>query len=177
MQSSKGGAARKVAFLGVFGAAAIVLSILENILSGMLNFAIPGVKVGIANTAVVLALYYLGARGCFVVALLKAAAAFLATGAVTVLWFSLAGSALSAVGMWLLWRGGRGPFTLAGVSALGGFLSNLAQICVMIALSETMEFLYYFPVIGISGAVFGFLMGMLCNVVAHRIGKEIPKGK
>ena len=54
------GLSKKIALMGIFAAVAIVLSIVENLLTGMFNFAIPGLKPGLANLAVVLALYYLG---------------------------------------------------------------------------------------------------------------------
>lgn len=71
---------KRIAILGVFTAIAIVLSILENALMGMTNFIIPGLKPGLANIAVVLALYYLGGTGAVIVGLVKATASFLATG-------------------------------------------------------------------------------------------------
>ena len=150
---------------------AIVLSILENTLTGMMNFAIPGVKPGLSNLAVVLALAFLGGGYGFVVALIKATASFLATGAVTVLWFSLAGSLLSMGGMWLVWKLCRKTFTWAGISALGGLLSNIGQVLVMMALSETVEFLYYLPFLAISGVFFGFVVGVLANLILARMSK------
>ena len=48
--------AKRLALMGIFAAVAITLSILENTLTAMLNFAVPGVKIGMANIAVVLAL-------------------------------------------------------------------------------------------------------------------------
>lgn len=104
--------ARRAAIFGLLGSLAIVLSILENSITGMLNFAVPGLKPGLANLAVVLALPYLGGGAALAVSLLKALAVFLATGTVTTLWFSLAGSLLSVAGMWLLWRFCRRTFSL-----------------------------------------------------------------
>ena len=171
--------ARRAAIFGLLGSLAIVLSILENSITGMLNFAVPGLKPGLANLAVVLALPYLGGGAALAVSLLKALAVFLATGTVTTLWFSLAGSLLSVAGsllsvagMWLLWRFCRRTFSLAGISALGGALSNLGQVGVMAAISNTPAFFYYLPVLTIFGVGFGMLVGLLGNMVLRRVPRE-----
>ena len=145
------GLSKKIALMGIFAAVAIVLSIMENLLTGMFHFAIPGLKPGLANLAIVLALYYLGGGYALVIALIEAAASFLATGAVTVFAFSLAGSVASVLGMWLLWKLGWEVFSLAGISAAGGVASNFAQLICMILLSQTAEFWYYLPVLILFG--------------------------
>ena len=162
---------KKLALMGIFAAIAITLSMMENALSNMMSFAIPGVKLGLSNIAVILALEYLGGGSATVIGGIKACASFLATGSVTVLWFSLGGTALSVAGMVLLHRCRR--FSLAGVSALGGFLSNVGQLGVMILITGTAEFLYYLPVLTISGVAFGFLIGAAGNLVCRnlRIGR------
>lgn len=161
---AKAASARRTAFIGILGALAIALSFFENALMGLLDFAIPGVKPGIANIAVVLALHYFGGWCALAVALLKALATFLATGAVTALWFSLAGSLLSAAGMWALSHSPR--FSLAGVSALGGFLGNLGQLSVMMLLGGSFAYAAYLPVLAASGVLFGLLMGIVAGAVA-----------
>lgn len=169
--------ARRAAIFGLLGSLAIVLSILENSVTGMLNFAVPGLKPGLANLAVVLALPYLGGGAALAVSLLKALAVFLATGTVTTLWFSLAGSLLSVAGMWLLWRFCRRTFSMAGISALGGALSNLGQVGVMAAISNTPAFFYYLPALAIFGVGFGMLVGVLGNMVLRRVPRERMLGQ
>ena len=159
--------AKRLALMGIFAAVAITLSILENTLTAMLNFAVPGAKIGLANIAVVLALQYFGGGSAAIIGAIKACASFLATGAVTVLWFSLGGTALSVLGMVLLHRSNK--FTLAGVSALGGFLSNVGQLAVMILLSGTVEFLYYLPVLTLFGVGFGFAIGVIANLICRNL--------
>ncbi|MBQ9941399.1 MAG: Gx transporter family protein [Christensenellaceae bacterium] len=165
--------AKRAAWLGVLAGVALALSIMENSVLAMTNLAIPGVKPGLANLAVVLALYYLGPVCGGVVALIKSGAVFLATGAVTTLWFSLAGSVVSVAAMALMWRFGKKLFSLAGVSAFGGALGNCAQLCVMIALSGTPAMVGYLPVLVLSGSVFGLVIGMLANIITARIPEKL----
>ena len=171
------GLSKKIALMGSFAAIAIVLSIVENLLTGMFNFSIPGLKPGLANLAVVLALYYLGGGYALVIALIKAAASFLATGAVTVFAFSLAGSVASVLCMWLLWKLGWEVFSLAGISAAGGAVSNFAQLACMILLSQTAEFWYYLPALILFGTGFGLLIGLICNLIVERVDVRMVLGR
>lgn len=162
---------KRIALIGMFAAAAIVLSFLENGIMDMLNLAIPGAKPGIANLAVLLALYYLGPWPAALIAAVKCTAVFLATGAATTLLFSIGGTVLSLLGMVLIKRST--AFTPAGVSALGGFLNNFGQLCVMSLLGGSWGFFAYMPVNGAFGTLFGLLIGVLTSAVM----KRLPEGK
>ncbi len=157
---------KRIAYISLFCAVAIVLSILENTLLGFTNL-LPGIKPGLANIAVLVCLKIYGWRWSVLVALVKICATFFATGAITVLAYSFAGGAISFVAMALMLR--MKCFSLAGVSSAGGVLSNVGQIFVMIALTSTSEFIYYLPVLIISGALFGLLMGFVSNIVVSRL--------
>ncbi len=148
---------------------AIVLSILENTLLGFTNL-LPGIKPGLANIAVLVCLRIYGWRWAVLVALVKICATFFATGAITVLAYSFVGGVLSFAAMALLIR--LNCFSLAGISCAGGVLSNVGQILVMILLTSTVEFIYYLPILIISGALFGLLMGFVANMVVRKLKKD-----
>ena len=162
---------KDVALLGIFSGAAIALSILETLLFGGLSIGLPGVKLGMANIAVLVALRKLGGKGAAAVALVKAFAAFFASGALTILWYSLAGTLLSFAGMLALNVYFGRTFSLAGISAAGGVLSNLGQLLVMLLLSRTVEFLYYLPLLAIAGVITGIVNGVLATLVLRRIDR------
>lgn len=155
---------KKITLTALLAAAAILLSIFESTVLGGSFFGIPGVKLGLANLAVLVALCRLDGKTAFFIAVIKALAGFFVSGAITMLWYSLAGSVLSVLGMWLLYRYTR-CFSLMGISAFGGFLSNLGQLCVMMLLSGTAEFLYYLPVLTLSGVAAGFVIGLLALLI------------
>ncbi len=161
---------KKVTVIALLCAVAIVLSILENTL---LSFTVllPGVKPGIANIAVLVCLHMYGAKWAWTVALVKMSATFLATGAITVLAYSLAGGILAFAGMAIMHKYAK-IFTLAGVSCVGGVLSNVAQTAVMIALTATPAFVYYLPVLIATGALFGLLTGGLSNIIIKNINAK-----
>ncbi len=162
---------KKIALIAIFAAITIVLSILENTIMNMMNFAVPGVKPGFANIAVILALYYLGVRSAGVIAIIKCTAVFFATGTVSTLLFSLSGTMLSLLGMVLLMR--ITLFSFAGISALGGFLSNAGQLLVMALISETAMLFWYLPILTFAGVGFGLLIGIVVNMITKRIPKAI----
>ena len=161
---------KKLTAAALLAAAAVVLSILESLLFGGLTLGLPGIKLGLANIAVLVALKYSGTGTAYLIGVIKSLASFFAAGSVTVLWYSLAGTLLAVTGMWLMDRYLR-CFSLIGVSAFGGFLSNLGQLLVMMLLSHTAEFLFYLPVLTIAGTAAGCLSGLLAAVILSRLGR------
>lgn len=136
----------------------------------MMNFALPGLKPGFSNIAVVVALIVLGGRYAVVISLIKAFASFFATGSVTVLWFSLAASLLSVLAMIILYRTKK--FSPIGISAAGGVFSGLGQIIVICALSGTPLYFYYLPILSIFGVLFGAIMGFLAEAISKIVLKQ-----
>ena len=59
----------KIARIGMFLAFALLLSYVETLLP--LPFAVPGMKLGLANLAVVLAMYLIGGREAFLINVLR----------------------------------------------------------------------------------------------------------
>jgi len=157
---------KKLTTTALLAAAAIVLSILEAALFGGTS-GIPGAKLGLANIAVILAMVMFGGKTAILIGVVKALASFFVSGAITTLWYALAGTLLSIAGMLLLHRRFR-CFSLLGISAFGGFLSNLAQLAVMMLLTQTVEFLYYLPLLTLFGVASGCINGFLSELVLSR---------
>ena len=164
---------KRLTVTGLLAAAAIVLSIMESAVFGGGLFGIPVAKLGLANIAVILAMVLYGGKTALLIGMIKALAGFFASGAVTALWYALAGTLLSVAGMLLLYRAAK-CFSLIGISAFGGFLSNLAQLGIMMALSGTVAFLWYLPVLTICGVASGCINGFLAEVIRRRISGVLP---
>ena len=159
---------KKLTATALLAAAAIVLSVVESIVFGGAAFGIPGAKLGIANIAVILAMAMFGGKTALLIGCIKSFAGFFASGAITALWYSLAGTALSVAGMLVLYRRCR-CFSLMGISAFGGFLSNLAQLTVMVMLTQTAGFFGYLPLLTVFGVVSGCINGLLAELVLERL--------
>ena len=60
---------KKVAVYGMLVALAFLLSYVETLIP--FSFAIPGIKLGLANLVVITALYCLGEKGAFVISIVR----------------------------------------------------------------------------------------------------------
>lgn len=162
------GNVKKLALAAMFAALAMVLSLIESTVTAGLEFAIPGVKLGLANAAVLFALLYIGGGFAVFVAIVKALSTFMLSGSVTVLWFSLAGSFVSVMGMWAAYKFLSRFLSPIGVSILGGVLHNWTQAAVMILISGTVSYVYYVPVLTLSGIGSGLITGVIATLVLEK---------
>ncbi|MBR3366911.1 MAG: Gx transporter family protein [Lachnospiraceae bacterium] len=148
---------RTVAYCGVLTALAMIFSYVETLIP--VNFGVPGVKLGLANLVVLSGLYYL--RPAQVLAISAARivlTGFLFGNGVSIL-YSLAGGLLSFCVMLLLRKAG--GFSPAGVSVAGGVSHNIGQLLIAMLVLRTVHLAWYLPVLLVSGAVTGLLMGLL----------------
>lgn len=117
---------RKVAQIGVLVALAMVLSYVESLFPAFV--AVPGVRIGLANIAVVFALYRLGFKEALGISLVRVVLSSLLFGSVLSMAYSASGAVLSLVMMAALKR--TKLFGTVAVSVVGGVSHNLGQIAV-----------------------------------------------
>ena len=158
---------KKLVTLALLTAAAMILSYVEALLPSV---AVPAVKMGLANIAVVFTLYKLGWREAAAVSLVRVALVSLLFGNLAALAYSLAGAALSLAVMGLLKRAG--IFSAVGVSVAGGVAHNAGQILMAMWMLETKELAYYLPVLAAAGTVSGILNGLCGGLLVKRIRTE-----
>lgn len=144
-----------ITLLGVSTAAAMVLSYVETLIP--VSFAVPGVKLGLANLVTVFLLYKLGWKHAAAVSAVRVILTALLFGNAASLAYSAAGAALSLVIMELLFR--LGVFSPVGVSMAGAVSHNAGQILMAIALTGTDKIAWWLPPLIISGAVTGLAIG------------------
>ena len=159
---------KSVALLGICSALAMVLSYLESLIP--LSFAVPGIKLGLANIAIVFVLYKLGAKEAVIVSLVRIVWVAILFGNALTLAYSAAGAVLSLTAMILLKRTER--FSTVGVSVIGGILHNTGQILVAMLVMETAQIVYYLPVLCISGIAAGVAVGLVSAVLVKRVPVE-----
>ncbi len=156
---------KSVALLGICSALAMVLSYLESLIP--LSFAVPGIKLGLANIAIVFVLYKLGAKEAVIVSLVRIVWVAILFGNALILAYSAAGAVLSLTAMILLKRTER--FSTVGVSVIGGILHNTGQILVAMMVMETAQIVYYLPVLCISGIAAGVAVGLVSAILIKRV--------
>ena len=147
-------------------ALAMILSYVE---SQIPSPGIPGVKLGLANLAVIFALYKLGWKEAAGISLLRVLLVSLLFGHVASLMYSAAGAVLSLAGMILLRR--IPQLSCVAVSVLGGVLHNVGQILMAWVLMG-LNVVYYLPVLILSGTAAGVAVGVVSALLIRRIPIE-----
>lgn len=165
--------ARRVALCGMMVALAFILSYVEHLIP--FNFGIPGIKLGLANLVVVLALYTLNLRDAFIIAVIRIILTGLTFGGLFSMLYSLAGGLLSFILMAFLSR--KNLLGTIGVSICGGIAHNVGQLLVAMCVLETGNVWYYFPVLLISGAITGTLIGLVGGLMVGRLRGYLSKRK
>lgn len=159
---------KRIAFLGVMAAFALALSYLELLLPPI-SAAVPGIKMGLANIAIIFVLYKFGVGDAIAVSAIRLLVAALLFGSVMSFLYSLAGAALSLIVMIFLKQTGR--FSEVGVSAVGGISHNAAQILVAALMFDTPQIWYYMPILALTGSVSGILVGVAGAFSLKRLEK------
>lgn len=160
---------KKLTVLSLCIAIAMVLSFIESQIPAFV--AIPGVKAGLANIAVVYALYKLGWKEAILVSMVRVVLVSLLFGNFMSLFYSLAGAALSLIGMIVLKKTDR--FSCVAVSVTGGVLHNIGQILIAGIILETDVLRYYLPFLLISGTIAGIIIGILAAYLVRRVDVKV----
>ena len=148
----------KVAYFGVFTTLALIFSYVETLIP--IQFGIPGVKLGLANLIIVIALYRMKLSEAYLLSIVRVLLAGFIFGNYFSIIYSLAGGLLSLTVMALLRK--KGGFSVIGVSIAGGVFHNIGQLIIASVIVETFSVMYYVPVLLIAGLVTGLASdGML----------------
>lgn len=157
--------AHKVAYAAILAALAMIFSYIEAIIP--FSIGIPGVKLGIANLVVVVALYKLNFKYAFLINLIRIfAVGFLFTGAFGIL-YSLAGGLLSLFVMVIVKNAK--IFSVVGVSLAGGVAHNLGQLITATLIVSNIKFFVYFPVLIFSGMASGIVIGIVAGLILTKL--------
>ena len=155
----------KVAYFGVFTTLALIFSYVETLIP--IQFGIPGVKLGLANLIIVIALYRMKLSEAYLLSIVRVLLAGFIFGNYFSIIFSLAGGLLSLTVMALLRK--KGGFSVIGVSIAGGVFHNIGQLIIASVIVETFSVMYYVPVLLIAGLVTGLLIGIASDGMLKRL--------
>ena len=158
---------KKVAMLGLTVALAMIMSYIEALVP--LSFAVPGIKMGLANIVIIFVLYKIGTKEAILVSLIRVILVSLLFSNVMAMAYSIAGAVLSLSVMWLLKKTDR--FSFVGVSIAGGIMHNVGQIIMAVILLGTEQIALYLPVLIITGTVTGVVIGIVSGLVINRFKK------
>ncbi len=151
----------RLARTSLLAACALVLSYLETMIP--LPVALPGVKLGLANVAVIAALYALDAKCALGVAAVKVVASGFLFGSPMMLAYSLGGMTCAFFGMLALYRvPGIGCVPVSMASAI---LHNAGQLAVAACFLETPAVFLSLPPLALCACVTGALTGVVAKAV------------
>ena len=159
--------ASKLTMCALLAALALIFSYIEVLIP--FNPGIPGIKLGIANLVIIVALYYLGPKYALTVNLVRILIAGLLFNGMFGALYSLSGGLLSWLIMVLLQK--TRLFSVTGVSMAGGIAHNLGQLLTAAFIVSNIKVFIYFPVLIFSGMICGTLIGIL----SHLILKKLPR--
>ena len=165
-----GSRTKRVATLGVIASLALLLSYVEFLLPPLF-VAVPGIKLGLPNVAILFVLYYSGVRDAVGVSFVRVIISAILFGSVMTLAYSAAGAVLSLVVMATLKN--LKFFSPLGVSVAGAVAHNIGQTVVAVILLDTPQIAYYMIVLTLTGIVTGAFVGILGGLLLRRI----PEGK
>lgn len=157
----------KVAYFGVFTALALIFSYVESLIP--IQLGIPGVKLGLANLIIVIALYKMSIKEAYILSVIRIVLAGFMFGNLFAILYSLAGGMLSLTIMCILKKTDK--FSTYGVSMVGGVFHNVGQLLMAAIVLESVSIGYYFPVLLISGLATGFVIGAISNEMMKRLKK------
>jgi len=156
---------QKMTALAMTVAVAMLLSFIESKLPSFT--AVPGIKMGLANIAVMVALYRLGLKEAVAVSLVRVFLISLLFGSIVSMLYGAVGTVVSLILMALLKK--ISPLSPLGVSVAGGVAHNIGQIGVACMILGTPEVAYYLPMLILSGTLSGIAVGVASAILIKKL--------
>lgn len=151
----------------MFLAVMMVLGYIESMLP---SFGVPGIKLGLSNSVLLLSLYWLGIPFSLTLMAAKVVLSGLLFGNPYAMVYSFAGGVLSMLAMVMMIYALKGVSPV-GAGAAGGVMHNVGQIGVAMVQLQTASLVYYMAVLMIAGVATGTLTGF----IAKRLMRHLPK--
>ena len=164
---------RRLTALSLTVSFALILSFVESRIPAFV--AIPGVKVGLANIAIIFTLYKFGIGEAIAVSAVRVFLMATLFGSPMSFFYSLAGATLSLSVMFLLKK--LTPLSEVAVSVSGGIMHNIGQIIMASILLGTNVVVYYLPFLLLSGTVAGIAVGVASGLLIKKVTLDLSHVK
>ncbi len=156
---------KRIAYIGILTSMALILSYFERLIPPPVPVA--GVKFGLANIIILIAIYILSYKDAFTIMLLKVFTVSLLFSGITGLLFGILGGSLSFIFMVIFKKSKL--FSIIGVSMIGGVMFNVGQILASYILITNISLFYYLPILLFFGLACGFLTGIIGHYTITRL--------
>ena len=154
----------------------VTVMLMLGYVESLIPTGVPGIKLGLSNSVLILAICWLGVPNAFLLMLVKVfLSGFLFSGVSAIL-YALAGGVLSMLTMILLLRVGR--FHPVATAMGGAVMHNVGQVLMAMWILRTKQLLYYMAVLMLVGLATGFVTGMIASVLLRRLPRGLlPKDR
>lgn len=152
--------------LSMLTAAGLVVAWLEYLL--IPDIAVPGVKLGLANVATLLALELYGPKKAAGVLAARVLLSNFLFGSLSAVMYALSGGFLALLAM-VLFKMTR-KFSVIGISAVGGLSHNMGQLLAAAVIARTPGLMYYLPTLAVAGVLTGAAVGFLASAILKKVG-------
>ena len=156
---------RRLTALSLTVSFALILSFIESRIPAFV--AIPGIKVGLANIAIIFTLYKFGIKEAIAVSAVRVCLMATLFGSPVSFIYSLTGAVLSLSTMLLLKK--LTPLSEVAVSVSGGVMHNIGQICAASIMLGTNVVMYYLPFLLLSGTIAGIAVGVASGILIKKV--------
>ena len=162
---------KKITRLSLFLALGIILNLVESMIP--LPIAIPGVKLGLANTIGLVILYYYSPKEYISIGFLRVLiVGLLRTGLFSVAFIlSLSGWFLSTLIVVILYY--LKKFSIYGLSCISAVFHGVGQMIAVSIIYNTFGLVMYYPILMISGIITGLLTALLTSLVLLKVDHHI----
>lgn len=164
---------KRLTLCGILSAIALTIFVVEAQIPVVI--ALPGIKLGLANTVTLFALLYLSARETFAVLIIRIILGAIFTGQPSIILYSLSGGIiclfLEAILLKLL-----GKKYICEISAMGAMVHNTVQVLCAALVTGTLSVFYYLPPLLFAAIITGSFCGMCVMLTAKKFDKH-RKGK
>lgn len=154
----------RLAKMGLLLALGMILSYVEVLFP--IAPSMPGVKIGLANMLVVLLLYSYGWKYGVLYQLCRILLTAMLFGNLFSCVYSLTGAAFSMTVMIALKKADL--LDMAGISMSGGIAHNIGQLLIAYFVVQNTAVGWYLPVLLITGAVSGYVIGFISEILLKR---------
>lgn len=158
---------RTIAYVGVLTSMSLILSYFERLIPPIIPMV--GVKLGLANIIILIAIYTLNNRDAFLVLILKVTLVSLLFTGLTGFVYGSLGGILSYIFMIIFKK--TNLFSIVGVSIIGAVMFNVGQICASLFFIANISIFYYLPFLMFFGTISGFLTGVIAYNIINNIKK------
>lgn len=166
-------AGTKSAYLGLFCALTLILSIVEGMILNILPF--PGIKLGFANIGIIIILYIFGLPSAILTGIIKSVFIGIFSGNIMSIAYSFAATITSILFMYVFKKLFKNNINIIFISVLGAEIHNTVQIIAAGIIMHSFSVILYLPLLLIAAVLCGALTGFIASLVLSRLN-NISKG-